>query len=70
MKPVYNDELYHYGKRGMKWGKRKNNKSTIKKAGNEVTKKYSDYYKDLTTSDKIKIGAAMVALLLASNSNQ
>ena len=39
---MYNDELYHYGVKGMKWGVRRRNKA-VNKIVNKAYKKYEQY---------------------------
>lgn len=48
MRPVYNDELYHYGKTGMKWGKRTSSPtlgSKIKRHAKAEVQMYKDAIK-------------------------
>lgn len=53
-RPLRPDELYHYGRLGMKWGQRiySNNKSSSKHANNKIVDKKSSKKKLITIGKK------------------
>ena len=53
-------ELYHYGVKGMKWGVRRTKKTSSQEDERKFTKK------SLTTGQKVAIGAAATAAVLAT----
>ena len=64
---VYNDELYHFGKRGMKWGKRKIRaiKKNIKAKDQRYKQSFSEEQRN-KHKKIIKIGVVSVATMLAA----
>lgn len=48
---MVNNELYHYGVKGMKWGVRHDRSYRVKKKQERREKKYPDYYRSKKMSD-------------------